>query len=68
MPVKDGRYMFRDSTVFHDHVPTTIQTYEDGTKVALGGGVTVIWGGPNKGSIYIGKMRYIRLDAKRRKP
>lgn len=68
MPVKDGRYMFRDSTVFPDHIPTTIYTTEAGTKIAAWGGTTVFWGGPHGGSIYIGKMRYIRLDAKRRKP
>jgi hypothetical protein len=67
MPVKDGWYMFRDSTVFPDHVPTTIQTDADGTRIALGGGVTTMWNDAKGYGIYIGKMRYIRLDGKRRK-
>ena len=59
--------MFRDSTVFPDHVPTTIQTSEDGTRIALGGGATTMWNDAKGYGLYIGKMRYIRLDTKRRK-
>lgn len=67
MPTKDGVYLFRNSTVFPDYVPTTIYTTATGVNVAAWGCATVFWGGPHRMSIHIGKMRYRRLDVEGRK-